>query len=205
MGGRARLRHACAGAVAAAALCAAAQVVAQPAAVSPALVVKTFVQGCIGHAGDAAAVTDWALAQGFEPVQGEQQHSMQELLQGDRGSVLQAPRSAGQLLLAVGQAGRCVVWAEGQDGPSVRLGLLRELSALAGRGARSRIDNDRTVEAGGLWRNLTQWRYRASPSAPELRLGAATTLGVLPAAQALHLAPLGDGTNAAAPGAPDPR
>jgi len=178
---------------------------AQPAAVSPTLVVKAFVQGCIAHGGEPGAVTDWALSQGWEPVQGEQQHSMQELLQGDRGNVLQFPRSAGQLLVAVGQAGRCVVWAEGQDGPSVRLALLRELSALAGRGARSRIDNDRTVEAGGLWRNLTQWRYRASPYAPPLRLGAATTLGALPAAQALHLAPLGDGTNAAAPDAPDPR
>jgi hypothetical protein len=163
--------------------------------VTPALVVGAFIEACVQTGGDSARAGDWALARGWEPVRGEQIEAAAPLLEGLRstreepGLVLQAEGSAGALLLAVTASGRCVVWAESQDGPAVRLALLRAMSEGTGRTAGARLTVDRTLEHGGLWRNMTQWQLRRAEGAAELRMGAVTTLGTNPAAQALHLAP----------------
>ena len=161
-------------------------------AVGPEQTVRAFVDGCIAHDGEIAAVTDWALAHGWVPVDPLQEASARPLLEGAAGQVLQASRRSSALLLAVSAAGRCVVWASDQDGPLVRLALLRAIAALSARGARARIEVDRTVEHEGAWRNVMQWSYRRPGGSKELRLGAATTIGAAPAAQALQLAPMPD-------------
>lgn len=159
-------------------------------AVGPEQAVRAFVDGCIEHEGQIAAVTDWALAQGWVPVDPLQEAAARPLLEGAPGQVLQASRRSSVLLLAVSAVGRCVVWASDQDGPLVRLALLRAIATLSARGARARIEVDRTVEHDGAWRNVMQWSYRRPGGSKELRLGAATTIGAAPAAQALQLAPL---------------
>jgi len=152
-------------------------------------VARTFVSACVLNEGRGAAVTDWALVQGFQTVDPLHEHAALPLLDGAPGHVLVMPGSGGAVLLAVAQGDRCVVWAERQPGPALRLALLRELAALAGQGARLQTEVDRNLERAGGWRNLLQWRYRRVGGTQELSLGAVTTLGDAPAAQALNLAP----------------
>lgn len=159
------------------------------AALDPADVARAFVAGCVQTEGRSAAVVDWALVQGWGPIDPWQEDAARPLLDGAAGHVLVMPGSRGGVLLAVTQDDRCVFWAERLRGPVLRLAVLRELELLSSHGARLKIEVDRNLERAGGWRNLLQWRYRRLGGVREFNIGAVTTLGDAAAAQALNLAP----------------
>lgn len=150
--------------------------------------VRVFIEGCVRHEGALTAVVDWALTQGFEPLDASDEGA-RTLLDGGYGAVLAARAPAEPVLLAVSADGRCTVWAERAPGPLVHQALLLATSQLAERG-RLQLVVDRTVERAGAWRRHVQWRYRRAGGAQDWSLGAVTTLGEAPSAQALQLARL---------------
>lgn len=150
--------------------------------------VRVFIEGCVRHEGALTAVVDWALTQGFEPLDASDEGA-RTLLDGGYGAVLAARAPAEPVLLAVSADGRCTVWAERAPGPLVHQALLLATSQLAKRG-RLQLMVDRTVERAGAWRRHVQWRYRRAGGAQDWALGAVTTLGEAPSAQALQLARL---------------
>jgi hypothetical protein len=155
---------------------------------APRNVARAFVQACLLNEGQPAAAVDWALAQGFEPLD-PLRGNADELLAGQPGSVLVAPGSQGRVLLAVAEGQRCTVWAEQAAGPSLKLAMAAALGELAAKGARLQVEVDRPIEHAGAWRNQTQWRYRAVGARNEFSIIAVTTLLPAPATQALNLAP----------------
>lgn len=159
---------------------------------------RVFQQACVlTGAGEAAAV-DWALGQGFEPVD-PMRGSMDGLLAGRAGSVLAAPGTQGRVLLATASGRQCTVWAEQMNGPAVRTAALEVLSSLKFKGARVQVGVDRNFERAGAWRNQMQWRFRAVGASEDLGLGAITTLGDTPGTQGLHASPLPPAPPAYAP------
>ena len=165
---------------------------------SPQSVVQVFLNACVQNDGQPAAVVDWALANGFEPLDGTRTGA-DDLLGGEPGSVLVVPGSAGQVLLAVSQGQRCVVWAEQMSGPALRNAFQKMTSSLGFKGAKLQTVVDRNLATAGVWRNQSQWRYRRAGGEQDFGLGSATTLVDAPHAQLLHFAPLPP----AAPPAPD--
>jgi hypothetical protein len=161
-------------------------------------VVQVFLEGCVLNEGQTGGTIDWALAQGFEPLD-PLVAGAEELLGGVEGTVLVAPGSAGRVLLAAAQGQRCVVWAQGQHGPKLRAAFEKMVSALRVKGARVEIMLERNLASAGAWRNQSQWRYRRLGGDQDFGLGSATTLVDGPGAQLLHFAPLPP----AAPPAPD--
>ncbi len=150
---------------------------------------RLFVEACVlTHAEESAAV-DWALAQGFEPVD-PMRGSMDGLLGGQPGSVLAAPGTRSQVMLAAATGRQCTVWVERISGPQVRAAVQEALAVLGSKGARLEVGVDRNFERAGAWRNQTQWRYRAVGASGDLGLGAITTLGEGPGTQGLNAAPL---------------
>ena len=99
----------------------------QPAASAPLAaqsVAQVFLDGCVLNEGQPSAVVDWALAQGFEPVD-PLRTGAEDLLGGTPGAVLAMPGSAGLVLLAAAQDRRCLVWAESTNGPRLRSAFRR--------------------------------------------------------------------------------
>lgn len=159
---------------------------------------RVFQQACVLTGAEEAAAVDWALSQGFEPVD-PMRGSMDSLLAGRAGSVLAAPGTRGHVLLAVASGRQCTVWAEQMNGPAVRTAAIEVLSALKFKGARLQLGVDRNFERAGAWRNQMQWRFRAVGASEDLGLGAITTLGDTPGTQGLHAAPLPPAPPAYAP------
>jgi hypothetical protein len=150
---------------------------------------RIFVQACVQTSAEEGAAVDWALGQGFEPVD-PARGSMDGLLAGQPGSVLAAPGTRGQVLLAAATGRQCTVWAEQMPGPPVRTAMQEALGQLSSRGAKVQLGVDRNFERAGAWRNQLQWRYRAVGASGDLGIGAITTLGDAPGTQGLNVAPL---------------
>lgn len=150
--------------------------------------VRVFMDGCVQHEGALTAVVDWALSQGFEPLDAADEGA-RVLLDGGYGAVLAARTGAEPVLLAVSADGRCTVWAERSPGPLVHQAMLIATSDLSQRG-RLQLLVDRTVERAGAWRRHVQWRYRRAGGSEDWSLGAVTTLGEAPTSQVLQLARL---------------
>lgn len=155
---------------------------------TPQAVATLFEQACLKNEGQAAAVVDWALAQGFEPADALRGNT-DGLLAGQPGSVLAAPGSARRVLLVAAQGQQCTVWVEQMAGPPMRLAAAEALGRLGSAGARVKLEVDRNIERAGAWRNQMQWRYRAVGVAQEYSVGAVTTLGANVGTQALNLSP----------------
>lgn len=158
-----------------------------PPQLGPEDVVRIFEQACVSTEGRSTAAIDWALGQGFEPV--DPMRASDTLPDGQAGTVLVAPASDGHVLLAASE-NQCSVWAEGAPGPSLRLAMAQLVSRLEGRGAKVQVVVNRSVERAGAWRNQAQWRYRAVGASEDLGLGSVTTLNDGPGTQVLHLAPM---------------
>ena len=171
----------------------AAQASAQPAPEAgywdqPRNVARAFVQGCLQTEGQPPAAVDWALSQGFEPLD-PLRGNADELLAGQPGSVLVAPDSQGRVLLAVAEGQRCTLWVDKAAGPALKLAMAAVLAEQAAKGAKLSVEVDRAVESAGAWRNHLQWRYRAFGARGEYSIVAVTTLLPAPATQALNLSP----------------
>ena len=152
-------------------------------------VVQVFLDGCVLNEGRSSAVIDWALAQGFEPMD-PLRTGAEDLLGGAAGAVLAAPGTSGQVLLAAGDDRRCIVWAERTNGPGLRIAFQKMISDLGFKGAKLQSVIDRNLSSAGAWRHQTQWRYRRVGGSEDFGLGSATTLAATPASQLLHFAPM---------------
>ena len=155
---------------------------------TPQGVVTVFHQACVRTEAQNDAAVDWALTQGFEPLDALS-GSAQDLLEGQPGTVLAAPGSEGRVLLVIAQDRRCTVWAQRVSGPAVRLAVAEVMGRINASGARAQLQLERNIERSGAWRNQMQWRYRAAGGSLEFGLGAVTTLTAAPATQALNMAP----------------
>jgi hypothetical protein len=163
---------------------------------TPQGVAFAFQQACIRTEAQAEGAVDWALTQGFEPLD-VLMGSTHEMLQGQPGAVLAAPGSEGRVMLVVTTDRQCTVWAQRANGPALRIAVGEAMGRLTAAGARVQLDLERNIERSGVWRSQQQWRYRAAGGGREFGIGAATTLTATPATQALNIAPL-------SPAAPDP-
>ena len=153
-------------------------------------VVQVFLDACVLNEGQAGPVVDWALAQGFEPLD-PLRTGAEDLLSGAAGTVLAVPGSGGRVLLAAGEDRRCIVWAEQSNGPRLRGAFQKMVADLGANGARVQPVMDRNLSSAGTWRNQTQWRYRRVGGSEDFGLGSATTLAVAAAGtQLLHFAPM---------------
>jgi hypothetical protein len=155
----------------------------------PRAVVRLFRDACVQTEGQAAAAVDWALAQGFFPVD-PMRGSTDELLAGEPGSVLAAPGSDSRVLLVAAQGARCMVWAERVSGPGLRMAVVELTGELGGKGARVQLQAERNIERSGAWRSQMQWRYRRVGGSQDFGIGSVTTLTAAPGTQALHFSPL---------------
>lgn len=155
---------------------------------TPQGVANIFYQACLRHVAHSEAAVDWALTQGFEPLDALG-GSGYELLEGQPGNVLAAPASEGRVMLVVTFERRCTVWAQRISGPQLRLAMAEVMDRLASAGHRVTRDFERNIERSGAWRNQTQWRFRAVGVVGEFGVNAVTTLGTAPATQALNMAP----------------
>lgn len=163
-------------------------------------IVQWFEQACVATRGETGPAIDWALENGFQPVdplRGTTDH----LLGGEPGTVLVAPGSDGHVMLATG-ATQCSVWAERQEGPPLRQALAAMVGTLTARGARARVEVERNLERSGAWRSQVQWRYRGVGASQDLGIGGVTTLAAGPGTQMLHVAPLARAVNFAPDGTP---
>jgi hypothetical protein len=158
--------------------------------IAPTTVARAFVEGCLAGEGASMKAVDWALNQGWEPIDAHVPPGA-TLLEGRAGTVLAMAASAHPVLLAVDLERRCTVWAERADGPALRTELQRALGEQASRGAaRMQPAGERTVERAGAWRQQSQWRWRRAGGSQDFMVGAVTTLAPQPAAQVLNLAPV---------------
>ena len=155
---------------------------------TPQGVAMLFQQACIRTEAQSEPAVDWALTQGFEPLD-VLSGSASDLLEGQPGAVLAAPGSEGRVMLVVTQERRCTVWARRVSGPALRLAVAEAVGRSSGGGARVQLQLERNIERSGAWRNQMQWRYRAAGASLEFGLGAVTTLTAAPATQALNMAP----------------
>jgi hypothetical protein len=155
---------------------------------TPAAIVKAFVDGCVANEGDPVAATDWALAQGFLPIDPSNDAPLQ-LLNGQPGTVLTMPGTAGKVLMAVGADRRCTLWTEQALGPGVRNALRQAMSELQAKGAQVQTVVDRAVERAGAWRQHEQMRYRRVGGSQDFAVASVTTLTSRLAVQALNFGP----------------
>ena len=155
---------------------------------TPQEMVRWFESACVATQGQAGAAIDWALSNGFEPVD-PMRGSTDGLLDGKPGTVLAAPGGGGRVMLAAADA-ECSLWIEGEEGPPVRQALAAAVGALVGKGAKARVEVDRNVERAGAWRGQVQWRYRAIGGSLDFGVAAVTTLANGPGTQVLRVSPL---------------
>lgn len=157
-----------------------------------ATIVKAFVDGCIANEGDLVVATDWALGQGFEPVD-PLKSDPQQLLNGQPGIVLAMPGTGGQVLMAVAADRRCMFWTERALGPGVRNALRQTLTEMGTKGAQVQTLVERAIERAGAWRQHEQLRYRRVGGSQDFLVASVTTLSPRPGAQALSFAPYAAG------------
>jgi len=167
---------------------------------SPQAVVRWFEQACVVTQGQAGAAVDWALSNGFEPVD-PMRGGADTLLDGKPGTVLMAPGSGGLVMLAATDS-QCSLWMEQQEGPPVRAALAAMVGDFTAKGAKARVEIDRNLERAGAWRGQVQWRFRGVGWSRDVGVGAVTTLANSPGTQVLHVVPLAKAVNHAPDGMP---
>ena len=160
----------------------------KPEAPSAAAIVRAFVEGCVVNEGDPVTATDWALNEGFQPID-PLRDEPQQLLNGQPGTVLSMPGSSGQVLMAVAADRRCTVWTERALGPGVRNALRQSMADLAAKGAQVQPLVDRSIERAGAWRQYEQMRYRRVGGSQDFAVASVTTLTSRPGVQALNFGP----------------
>lgn len=175
---------------------------APQAPLTPEAIVHWFEQACVATRGEAGPAIDWALGNGFEPLD-PLRGSVDTLLGGEAGSVLVAPGSAGRVMLAATPS-QCSMWAEHQEGPPLRMALAAMVDGLAAKGGRTRVEVERNLERSGAWRGQVQWRFRGVGASQDIGIGAVTTLAAGAGTQVLHVAPLARGARYAPDGTPLP-
>lgn len=153
--------------------------------------IKAFVEGCVAHEGDRQAVVDWAINNGYEPLETLQTEAQVHYLAGRNGTVLRQPPD-GQIVLVAAAGEHCMVWAENASGPKLGLAFQNAVGALARSGATTKTTMQRTVSRGGIWRRQVQVRYKRAEGAREFGLGAVTMVNRAPGTQALKFAPLAE-------------
>lgn len=151
---------------------------------APDAVARVFVEACVLTEGDQTAAVDWAVSNGFDPLD-VLSPNVEPLLAGKPGTALAMPGQPVWLVTATG--GPCTVWAERTAGPALHMAFQQAVSQLVGKGAKAEMTLERTIERAGAWRRQVQWRYRRVGGSHDYGLGAVTTLGEQPGAQALHL------------------
>lgn len=155
---------------------------------TPQEMVRWFESACVATQGQSGAAIDWALSNGFEPVD-PMRGSTDSLLDGKPGSVLSAPNAGGRVMLAAAEAD-CSLWVEGEEGPPLRQALAAAVGVLTAKGAKTRVEVDRNVERAGAWRGQVQWRYRAVGGSLDFGVAAVTTIAPGPGTQVLRVSPL---------------
>lgn len=155
---------------------------------TPQGVAHIFHQACLRNAAHSDAAVDWALGQGFEPMDALGGPGY-ELLEGQPGNVLTAPGSDGRVMLVVTNDLRCTVWAHQIEGPQLRLAVAETLDRVGAAGGKIVREFVLNTDRAGAWRNQTRWRYRPEGEPIEFGVSAVTTLGAGPATQALNMAP----------------
>lgn len=159
-----------------------------PVDLSPQQLVRWFEDACVRSGAQPGPAVDWALANGFEPVD-PMRGDAGSLLEGEPGSVLAAPGAGGRVLLAAADS-RCSLWAEHEEGPPLRQALAAMVGTLTAKGARAEVEVERSLDKAGAWRGQVQWRYRAVGAAEDLGVGAVTTLANGPGTQVLTVSRL---------------
>lgn len=149
--------------------------------------VELYRRTCAASGRQRDALTDLALAAGLQPYAGEADASAQTLLGGAAGQVFVPPGRAAQLQLALGDDGRCTVWAQQAEGPGVKAGFLSLMDALRAEGALVRQTSDRVIERAGGWRQQTGFEVRDAGGTRSF--DAVTLLIERPGLQVLSTAP----------------
>lgn len=169
-------------------------------AISADTIVRWFEQACIATQAKPGAAIDWALSNGFDPM--DPMRGSTETLLGDQpGSVLVAPDSGGDVMLAASDA-QCSLWVERQEGPPLRVALASKVGQLTAKGAKAQVQVERNLSQAGVWRSQVQWRYRAVGASRDLGIGAVTTLTNTPGTQVLNAAPLANAVRYSPEGIP---
>lgn len=150
--------------------------------------VELYGRTCAVASSDAGAQVDLALAAGLAPLQTDDAQRS-SLLGGASGQVYAAPGREALLQLAVADDGRCVVWAEHADGPSVRAGFLHVIDEVYGPGTSLRPVRERVVQITGGWRRQTGFDLGEDPA--RRAFDAITLVGNRPGVQLLRVAPAG--------------
>lgn len=149
--------------------------------------VELYRRTCAASGRQRDALTDLALAAGLQPYAGEAEASAQVLLGGASGQVFVPPGRAAQLQLALGDDGRCTVWAQQAEGPGVKAGFLNLMESMRAEGAVVRQTNDRVIERAGGWRQQTGFEVRDAGGTRSF--DAVTLLIERPGLQVLSTAP----------------
>lgn len=149
--------------------------------------VELYGRTCAVAGGDAGARVDLALAAGLAPLQTDDAQR-RSLLGGASGQVYAAPDREALLQLALADDGRCVVWAEHADGPSVRAGFLRVIDEVHGPGTSLQPVRERVVQITGGWRRQTGFDLGDEPA--RRAFDAITLVGNRPGVQLLRAAPV---------------
>ena len=148
--------------------------------------VELYGRTCAVASSDPGARVDLALAAGLAPLQTDDAQRS-SLLGGASGQVYAAPGREALLQLAVADDGRCVVWAEHADGPSVRAGFLHVIDEVYGPGTSLRPVRERVVQITGGWRRQTGFDLGEDPA--RRAFDAITLVGNRPGVQLLRAAP----------------
>ncbi|HEU4459077.1 MAG TPA: hypothetical protein VFR90_08155 [Methylibium sp.] len=148
--------------------------------------VGVFQRTCLASVGDATATIDAAINAGLAPYAGGGGASVASLL-GDTPGQVFAFGGATDVLLAVGQDGRCTVWASRADGPTAKQAFVAAIDAMRAN-TTVRPVRDRTIERAGGWRH--QLGYDIG-GARRFRADAVTLLAAQPGLQVLQAAPAG--------------
>lgn len=162
---------------------------------TPEAIVRIFIDSCVLGEGEMTPAIDRGISRGMNP-RDPTLAEVRPLLDGQPGTVLALPDVAAPVLLAVTGERRCTVWADQANGPAVRSAFQRALGALGARGFRVKPLFDRSVDRAGAWRQQLQLSVQRV-GGREYGLGAVTTLGALPASQALQFGPLPEALPAA--------
>lgn len=167
---------------------------------NPQAIVRWFEQACIATQAKPGAAIDWALSNGFEPMD-PMRGSTETLLGNKPGTVLVAPDAGGDVMLAASDT-QCSLWIERQEGPPLRVALASMVGQLTAKGARAQVQVERNLSQAGAWRSQVQWRYRGVGASHDLGIGAVTTLTTTPGTQVLNAAPLANAVRYAPDGVP---
>ena len=151
--------------------------------------VDLYAQTCAAGASAEGALVDRVLAVGLRPYAGQGEGSARALLGGVPGQVYAPSGREALLQLALGDDGRCTVWAQRAEGPAVKAAFLELIETLRGQGARVRATHDRVVDRAGGWRQQTGFEVRDAGGTRSF--DAVTLLVERPGLQVLSTGPVG--------------